>query len=295
MLFTKDEFDSLLSSLRNKFSLYHFISDDFLINLLTKLRDTGCYENLYISKDELTKDMNPLFYIGFKIQNYLYFKICSLCEDDIDVLLTLIEDKRRIANLVFRKLKVEDTSKFDDYIVTVASLYKGVESFDSFLTRYIMAQIKGIPFEIEKTSTVVEIENDVEDNKKKKKKKKKEKNNKNNINKLEEVAVQRTISDICFERCSKQLGTGIKDRFIDMVLLTNLVNSIEFDLDEKYKLYFMMRFGLLNDSYYTREEIAIILEIDIRNVLNFEKDTITKVRDYYNGLVNSYEDFILKK
>ena len=57
-----------------------------------------------------------------------------------------------------------------------------------------------------------------------------------------------------------------------MVLLTSLVNSIEFDLDEKYKLYFMMRFGLLNDSYYTREEIAIILEIDIRNVLKCNID-----------------------
>ena len=136
MFFSNEIFESLLSSLRNKFSLYNFIDDDFLSNLLTQLRDTGCYENLKISKDELNKDMNPLFYIGFKIQNYLYYKICSLCEDDIDVLLSFIEDKRRIGNLVFRKLKVEDTSKYDDYVVNAASLYRGRESFDSFLTRY---------------------------------------------------------------------------------------------------------------------------------------------------------------
>ena len=45
MLFSNEIFESLLSSLRNKFSLYNFIDDDFLSNLLTQLRDTGCYEN----------------------------------------------------------------------------------------------------------------------------------------------------------------------------------------------------------------------------------------------------------
>ena len=294
MLFSNEIFESLLSSLRNKFSLYNFIDDDFLSNLLTQLRDTGCYENLKISKDELNKDMNPLFYIGFKIQNYLYYKICSLCEDDIDVLLSLIEDKRRIGNLVFRKLKVEDTSTYDDYVVNAAILYRGRESFDSFLTRYIMAQIKGIPFELDKNSNEAIPDNKEELSNKKKKNKKKANNINENVSKTKEV-IQKMMYEIVLDKCSKCLGTGHKDKFVDMVLLTSLVDSIQFISDENYKLYFLMRFGLLNHSYYTREEIAMMLDIDIREVLNFEKDIISKVREYYNSLVNNYEEFILKK
>ncbi len=344
MLFSKQDYEYMLNSLTKKFRLYDFIDQNYLINMLDSLMNNGTYEDLTISVDEATKDMNPLFYITFKIQNYLYYKICKLCEDDIEVLLNLVEDKRRVINLIFRKMNVEDDSKLDDYVMNIASLYNGSEAFDSFITRYIMSQIKGVPFTMEKNTSVSVTSDKVEDVPKDKKKKRKKKKEKIGIIVIEKVisstapAPVSIASDLvepnalvgeslsvpfeepvvlveeddktpiinasvpqvsfyqkCMNKCDSIMGTFKKDSFIEMVLMSDLVNTFSFLQDERFKLYFLMRFGLMNDSFYSKEEIANILECNILDVIGFEKGVIVEIRNYFNRAFNSYENYILSK
>lgn len=370
MLFSKQDFEYLYNSLSKKFSLYDFIDDNYLNSLLNSLCNTGSFENLTITKEEISSDVNPLFYLGFKIQNYLYYKVCKLAEEDIDILLVLVEDKRRVVNLVFRKLKVEDTTKLEDYIMNVATLYNGEEAFDTFLTRYVMSSLKGVSFEmVRKTKEEKEPEKIVDTSKKKKKKKKDKKNKgsslvaekpkkeddvvfvsveESSLNKdfirgtgvscdsagtegiIEEVNEPDTmeatndwdtgvvlvedscckseeVSDILevveevgyfdkvVEKCNLIKGTAIRDNFIGMVLMCDLVDKISFVDDECYKIYFLMRYGLMNGSFYNREEVAMICEISLEEVISYERRTINYLRNYLNQVVNNYEIFLLCK
>lgn len=357
MLFSEQDYEYLLDSLSKKFALYEFIDNNYLKNMLDNLINDGCFENLKIVSEELSKDMNPLFHISFRIQNYLYYKICKLCEDDIEVLLNLVEDKRRVINLIFRKMKVEDDTKLDDYIMNIASLYNGVESFDSFVTRYVMSAIKGVQFEVEKAPVVcVAKESEIVDDKKKKNKGKKKKNKdkqkaivsiietkpkkvtpevplaSENTSNHDEVQIEDTeviqefadrqdtvcevvsedIIDIieesipeikeektwyrkCLDKCEENFGTGEKDSFVTMVLMSDLVDKVTTIEDESYKIYFLMRFGLMNDSFYTREEIALVMDVPLECVIKYERYTLSTLREYINRVVNNYEEYILRK
>ncbi len=328
MLFSKKDYEYILSSLTKKFSLYDFITQEYLINMLDSLMDSGTFEDLTILYDDAKNDVNPLFYINFKIQNYLYYKICKLCEEDIEVLLSLVEDKRRVINLIFRKMKVEDDSKLDDYVMSIASLYNGMESFDSFITRYIMAQIKGVPFTMEKSASASTTSDKLEEvPKDKKKKKKKKTTEKMKIIVVEKVVpstsslpdadlkvlepvileeqndlipdnvqiLQVSLYQKCLEKCEYIKGSLNKDGFIEMVLMSDLVNTISLLNDEAYKIYFLMRFGLMNSSFYSKEEIASIMECNILDIIEYEKKVIVDVRNYYNRALSSYESYILTK
>lgn len=365
MLFSKQDYEYLLNSLSKKFALYEFIDNNYLMNMLDSLMNDGCFEDLKIVADELSKDMNPLFHISFRIQNYLYYKICKLCEDDIEVLLNLVEDKRRVINLIFRKMKVEDDTKLDDYVMNIASLYNGVESFDSFVTRYVMSAIKGVQFEVEKAPVLcVAKEPEIVDDKKKKNKGKKKKNKDKqkaivsiietkpkevetktkkvieevlpisvNTSIQEEIQVeieevtqevvdsQEIVSEVvseealdntgeesvpeiveektwyqkCLDKCEDIVGTGIRDNFITMVLMSDLVDKVTMIEDEGYKIYFLMRFGLMNESFYTREEIALVMDVSLEDVIKYERYTLSMLRDYINRAVNNYEEYILRK
>lgn len=313
MFFSKQDYEYLLSSLSKKYSLYNFIDSDYLTNMLDNLMINGYFEDLVLARDDMSKDMNPLFHISFKIQNYLYYKICKLCEEDIEVLLCLVEDKRRIINLILRKMKVEDDGKIDDYIMNIASLYNGAESFDSFVTRYVMAMIKGIPFIVEKSVTTnniqsLEVDNNTKSKKKEKKKKKKNKlKEKPLVDEDKDPLVDNSdsldfdkeekllLSDVIFNKCNSCLGSGSKDNFIEMVLMSDLVNSVNNIEDEKFKLYFLMRYGFMNESFYTREEIANILSVELLTIIEYERFTINKLREFMNKVINHYEDYILRK
>ena len=358
MLFSKQDYEYLLNSLSKKFALYEFIDNNYLMNMLDSLMNDGCFEDLKIVAEELSNDMNPLFHISFRIQNYLYYKICKLCEDDIEVLLNLVEDKRRVINLIFRKMKVEDDTKLDDYVMNIASLYNGVESFDSFVTRYVMSAIKGVQFEVEKAPVLcVAKEPEMVDDKKKKNKCKKKKNKDKQkamisiietkskevvkevlpivvntstqeeilveidevtqevidsqeivsevvseevldntaVESVPEIVEEKTWYQICLDKCGDIVGTGVKDNFITMVLMSDLVDKVTMIEDEGYKIYFLMRFGLMNESFYTREEIALIMNISLDDVIKYERYTLSTLRDYINMAVNNYEEYILRK
>ncbi len=301
MLFSKQDYEYLLNSLSKKFTLYEFIDNNYLSNMLDNLMSNGCFEDLKISSEALSKDMNPLFNISFRIQNYLYYKICKLAEEDIDVLLTLVEDKRKIVILVFRKLKIDDFSKVDDYIMEIVSLYNGVESFDSFVTRYVMSAIKGVKFEVERVPIVCSTkEMDKADKKKKKNKNKVKKNKDGSIfcdsTKSDKVKIHEvSYYDRIVQKCNLYKGSALKDNFIEMVLKCDLINEISFVDNEYYRVYFLMRYGLINETYYSIEEVSRICDISLEDVLSYERLTVEYLRNYLNRLVSDYEKHLLIK
>lgn len=325
MFFSKQDYDYLFDTLSKKFVSYGFVDSNYIINLLDKLMNDGVFEGIDLRNTEISTDMNPQFYINFKIQNYLYYKICKSCEEDIDLLLALVEDKRRVVNLIFRKLKIDDSSKVEDYIMNAALLYNGVEAFDTFITRYVMATARGIPFEVERK--VVDdkpkaLDEDIGSKKKKKKKKNKTKvipgdkldeeidisqkiivneNQEHHDVPLEMVREEKieenilSLYDIVVEKCKTISGTGIKDNFIQFVLMSDLFEVVESCEDEKYKLYFLMRFGLLNETYYNRSEIADIMECQLLDVIELERYTISYLKSYLNRTFINYEECILNR
>lgn len=288
MFFNKEEYENLFYSLNKKFFLYSFITEEYIKEILDELMLNGSYKSIQITDNLST---NPLFDISFKIQTYIYLEICKLCENDVDVLLSLVEDKRRIVNLVLRKLKVDDNSKLDDYIMECTTLYNGKESFDSFLTRYVMSSIRGVPFIIEnKIDNTKEEEKKEEVNTKKNKKKKKKQKNINVVTENKVIEVNReSYYDQCFNKCISFKGSAIKDEFINWVLLSDLVNFVQNYDDEKYKIYFLMRYGLMNDSYYSREEIAMVMQLPLVDIINYERKTINDLKTYINNSFMEYE------
>lgn len=296
MLFSKTDYDYLLSNLKSKFNLYEMIDDSYLTNLLDCLMNDGKYEDLIIEVSN-NSDMNPLFYIGFKIQSYIYYKICRNIEDDMDLLLSLVEDKKRVVSLILRKFKIDDFSKIDDYIMNAALLYTGEESFDSFLTRYVMCSIKGTEFNVSKevVSKVI-VEDELDTKKKKKKKKKANKEglvvSDDNVNSKKEVEV--SLMDKIVSKCREVKGTYVRDSFIDMVLLSNILDNLDTE-NELYRVYFLMRFGLLNDTYYSRDEISNIALVSLEEIINIERDVLNRLREYLNSRVTKYEEYILSK
>lgn len=335
MFINKQDYESLYESLSKRFSLYNFVDGNYIIELLDSLAQTGRFDLIDITNDSKRNEMNPLFYINFKIQNYLYLKICLLSLDDIDILLALVEDKRRVVELIFRKLKIEDKSKLDDYIMNAAALYNGSDSFDSFLTRYVMAMIRGTPFDVERTTKASEVKV-VEDDNKQKKKKKKKKNkgqvvtqevvkplvgdaplecndshlaeqnlSENDFNRQEVIPPQKIDEpgqvdarlshyEKVLEKCRDSKGTGNKDSFVEMVLLSNLLDKVYESDNDLYKIYFLLRYGLMNESFYTINEIALLLEKEIDEVIGYERITIKNLKEYLTRTFNLYEEIVLK-
>ncbi len=317
MFFSKQDYEYLLDNLTKKFNVYEFIDKNYLICLLDGLMNDGYYEDLCL-QIENKSTINPLFDIGYRISSYLYFKICKRSIDDIDVLLTLVEDKRRVINLILNKMKVDKSDKIDDYVMEIASLYDGNESFDQFITRYIMCDIKGVSFTVSKP--VIEEKKALEEEPKKKKKSKKKKNKHEKINiqiinsasVKEEVVeenstdtvvfeddsvmpiIEESLYDKCLKKCNSGVGTGSVDEFINYVLMTDIIDKVRC-MDEVYNIYFLMRYGLLNGSYYTREEISDIMDISLEEVINLERKTIIMVKEYLNRAVNDYERYLLTK
>ncbi len=333
MFISKDDYEYLYKSLKSKYGLYDFIDDNYILNMLDTLKETGKFETIDIVTG-CPEGSNPLFYFSFKIQNYLYYLICKKSEDDVDVLLSLVEDKRRVANLVLKKMNNDDFSKVDDYIMEIALIYNGEESFDSFITRYIMSVIKGVSFEVTKIQVTPKVEVNEEIVKKNKKsKKKKNKGIKDGFDikvirsnetptrndeaseletnicdesKIQELSVipevlteseykEPTLYEFVLDVCSRIKGSGIRDSFIDMILSSDLINKIDMLDNQNYKIYFLLRYGLLNDSFYTIEEISSIMKLCISDVLLFERHTIKLLRDYMNRTFDFYQEHMLVK
>ncbi len=177
MEISKKEQNELVASISEKFKDSQIITYDYVLEFLNAiLSEKTSYDNLPINVEALKRATNSTMEINYIIQNSIYTKLCSLASTEIEALLFLIEDKKSVATMVLRKLGVTDLSKAEDYLIDAFANFTGDENFNTFLTRYIMAKVKGTPFQ---TKTEIEAESAkkkaaaIPDTSTKKKKKKK--------------------------------------------------------------------------------------------------------------------------
>lgn len=284
------EIDEIINSLFNKFNIYS-INKDYISNLvfslINKKRNLDC---IIIDTSDYRYDTNPCLYIFFKSQNYLYYKIVRKAIEDMDVLLLLINDKKSIVELILKKLNV-DPSKAEDYIIDSLEHYDGKILYSIFFVRYVKSRIKGISnknleipmIEIEEQE-VTQFADVVKEN---------------SID--TKISRRKSCDDIndnlyeqCMKKCNHVKGTFCKDDFIDLVINSAIFVDIQL-YEEKFRIYYMMRFGYMNETFYSREEISSITGISIVNILEYEMKVIEKLKSYVNNLFDGYENYILKK
>lgn len=324
MIIEKHELKQLINSLVLKFQNFDVISYDYIVDFVNAIiNDDKQFDGINIDNLDFKDDMNPQFFIQFKVQNYIYYKLCKLALEDADILLQLVDDKSRVMALICRKLNFEDTSKCEDFIMEAIGLYDASESFDVFLSRYFRTKIKGQDFILKKEENVSNVTTCLDKKAKKKQKKKKRKEKSVVItdigkkdaehevseeikedNSIDESVNKASISEIEEEidvisyatgLCKNRVGSANVDNFVQLCRMVQLIQKIDIKGNLKYGTYLLLRFGYINNSYYDREEISQMLELNILEVINFERYTLRMVKDIINRKVDKYEEYVLSK
>lgn len=137
----------IIESALAKFSKYAFITYDYVECFIDAIiNEEKKYDDIDIALKNLKDINNVALYVEIKLKDYLYLKICRVAKDDVDVLVDLMEDIKSYALLVFKRMGIKDTDKCEDYLINAINNYDGLETFNTYLTRYLMAEIKGIPY-----------------------------------------------------------------------------------------------------------------------------------------------------
>lgn len=180
MEISKKEQNEIVNSLFEKFSKTEVITYDYIKDFLSAiLNDEPKYDIFTLKIPSNESSTNNTMDIKYIIQNNIYYKLCRLTEENIDVLMFLVEDRRSAATLILKKLGITDSSKTEDYLIESFSMFNGDENFNSFITRFIMAKVRGTKFqtktEIDNARIQEKQDKTVQEVTKKKKKKKKDK------------------------------------------------------------------------------------------------------------------------
>ncbi len=267
MVLTDGEKREVVNVLIKKFALFDCITEEYIEGFVNAyVNGDGHYDGFDFGNEDCPLDTNPYLFVSFKIQSFIYLKLCRLANEDADILLMLVEDRRKIVNMIGRKLNFTDETKKEDYLIDALLSFNGEESLDTFITRYVMAKIRGVPFVLKEKNIVVKQEQEIPSKGKGKKNKKKIKN----------VALKPTRIDnsLSYDIDLKGLnGSLVKDEFVNKVLDTGILDLIDYEIDKRFTIYILLRFGLLNGTYYSLEDIGTILG-DSKLGLSFEKKMI---------------------
>lgn len=297
--------NEITSSICDKFKNFNvdFTGRSYIMSFVCALNESkSTYDDIDISGFSVSENENPLLAVSFFIQNIIYKKLCVLANTDDDVLLQLVEEKMKIASMPCRKYNFSDNNKKEDFLMEVFSCYDGMESFDNFIIRYFISKIKGVPFKMKEV--VEERTLPVEQNVKSKRNSLKKKKTKVVTGKVEsdDKKVIESKNDVVIDpyseakrMCGNRIGSGCLDEFISVCREINLVTSITDNNDNQFKIYVLMRFGYINDSFYTRREIGNITGITFSNILLYEKQIIEYVRGIVNKQLDGYSSYVLNK
>lgn len=313
MVITSKDKNLIIDSLLKKFANYPLITYDYIKGFIEAYEND---ENTYDGFDLNTKDYptdtdNPHLYISFKVQSFIYNKLCSLATEDADILLGLVDDKMRIVNMVAKRFNFTDEKKKEDYLMDALTSFTGDDSIDTHITRYVIAKIKGVPYETKREQELrVKANREQQETAVTKKDKKKKKKNKvvapepvvPAVESVQEVVLEpvtkveaKEVSayDLCLQRCSMVPGSKEKDEFVETFLSLGTYDVIDYKDNKEYTMYMLLRFGMINDTFYSLVEISQICELDLRTILGFEKYTIEVMRKHINEKIDYYYKLVI--
>lgn len=309
MNITSKDKNLIIDSLLKKFSLYSIITYDYINDFIKAFENEDeKYDGIDLGIKDYPEDTNPYLFISFKIQSAIYTKLCALAIDDADILLNLVTDKMRVVNMIARRFNITDEKKKEDYLIDALTEYDNSEAIDTFITRYIIAKIKGLPFvtKREEEQKVIKRKEEIEQIQKDKKKQKKKNKQSNlpltNVTKVttkekvlppesddkQVVTKEETPYELCLKNCQIAKGSKEKDEFVATFLNLGTYDLIDYSKNKEYAMYMLLRFGLVNETYYSLQEIALICKMELGKVLNFEKYTIEIMRTHLNAKVDYY-------
>lgn len=322
MTITNNEKNLIIDSLLKRFKDYEIITYEYISNFIKAYEDEEpSYDGFDLKLSDYPTDTNPYLYISFKIQSFIYNKLCSLATEDADILLTLVSDKMRIVNMIARKFNFTDETKKEDYLMDALTSFNGDDSIDTHITRYVIARIKGVPYETKKEQiTRVEAKKEtVEVGKTKKGKKKKNREFTNSVPVivppvveektqviesvptpepvvvLEPQTKEETAYELCLKNCHLAKGSKEADEFVQTFLNFGTYDLIDYTNNKEYAMYMLLRFGFVNENYYSLREIALITNLSFKNILNFEKYTVEIMRQHLNAKVDYYYKLVTEK
>lgn len=305
MLIDTKKISEITSSICDKFKNFDvdFTGCSYIMSFVCALNECrSTYDGIDISGFSVSENENPLFAISFFIQNAIYKKLCVLANTDDGVLLQLVEEKMKIASMPCRKYNFSDNNKKEDFLMEAFSCYDGSESFDNFIIRYFISKIKGVPFNKNKQVTENTLLGKQEVKGKNNSLKKKKTKMVTSKVESDDKKVTESKNDVVIDpyseakrMCGNRIGSGCLDEFISVCREINLVTLITDNTDNQFKIYVLMRFGYINDSFYTRREIGNITGITFSNILLYEKQIIEYVRGFINKQLDGYSSYVLNK
>ena len=113
----------------------------------------------------------------------------------------------------------------------------------------------------------------------------------------EEVSVTKKLELSSYQRCLSKtkniVGQEICDDFVRTVINLGIIYLLDYSSDKEFEMYILLRFGFINESFYTIEQIASIIEESIQKVLTYENMVLKTMKDAFDNKLNAYQDKIL--
>lgn len=329
MKLTNDEKNLLIKNLNEKFSSFDIITPEYIEKFVEAYNNgDNTYDGIDISVDSNSLETNFYLFVSYRIQAVLYRKLCVLANEDVDVLLSLVNDKKRVLKMVCRRFNFNNDEAAENYLMDAIASFDGSESFDSYITRYVIAQIKGVEF-VPKSKVVVKPVQASEDETKGKKKKKKKKKNKGTsfitISKdslkskqpeetepetavvvvpkkdMEEQPVKEEITinenspyQMCLVRSKEYVGSREKDEFVETFISMGTYDLLDFSNNVSFAMYVLLRFGFVNDLYYSLPSIASIIGIELKEVLSYERFVADVMKMHINKKIDYFAKLLLE-
>ena len=267
--------NEIVQLLYENFEKYNVFKEEYIHNFISAiLAGKKMYAHMVIDVSDIKETEDISTYLLRKLTNYFYGILCRLAISNQAILTYLLEENYDLVREITQIMQVDE-----EHVVTYMKFYfcyyDGQMEFKQFLRYYVTNRVKGI--DIQFPSVVVDA----------KKKKTKEKIY------VEEVKNNPYLA--CMELVQGRVGTGEIDSFIQLGNQINIIQYVETNGVVNKERYLLLRFGYINHSFFTREEIAQILGIDIVEVIDYERELIDVMQQLLTSQMEHYGMNLLSK
>ena len=118
-----------------------------------------------------------------------------------------------------------------------------------------------------------------------------------NIPSTEEVSVTKELDLSPYQRCLSKtkniVGQETGDDFVKTIINLGIIDLLDYSNDSEFEMYILLRFGFINDSFYTIEQIASITDESIQKILTYENFILKTAKNIFDNKLNAYQAKVL--